>query len=287
MVTIATLTAQDKTETQAEVENSLLWKISGNGLEEPSFIYGTMHMGDERILQYGDSVKGAIDAVDAVYGELDLTDIVGQMSAMKDMLMLDKTLGDLVSESDYALIKKTLEGNPAGLMMDQVKPFFTMGNMATMLLPTDNIVVIDLHFQQLAKSLGKEVGGVETMKEQMAAIDVLTLEEQAEMLVEFCKELEEQKKLFSDMYEAYLNEDLSELTEIANSEMEDMESKDFEDALLKKRNKVMVKRLVELMKEKTVFFAVGALHLSGEDGLITLFRNLGYTVEPVKKSVKE
>ena len=282
MVSIATLTAQQETKESTEIENALLWEISGNGLSESSYIYGTMHVGDKRILEYGDSVKAAIHSVDAVYGEVDLTDLAGQMAVMGDMLMPTNTLKDLVSEEEYATISMVLEGTPSALMMDQIKPFFTMGSIATMFLPAEDIQVIDMHFLELGKKLGKETGGIETMKEQVAVVNSLTLQEQAEMLVEMCEEFDEQKVLFLKMYEAYLKQDLNQLTEIAESEMEDLSNSKFEAELLEKRNVTMVDRLTKMMGEKSVFFAVGALHLTSEKGLIELLEAKGYTIEAIK-----
>ncbi len=282
MVSIATLTAQQETKESTEIENALLWEISGNGLSESSYIYGTMHVGDKRILEYGDSVKAAIHSVDAVYGEVDLTDLAGQMAVMGDMLMPTNTLKDLVSEEEYATISKVLEGTPSALMMDQIKPFFTMGSIATMFLPAEDIQVIDMHFLEFGKKLGKETGGIETMKEQVAVVNSLTLQEQAEMLVEMCEEFDEQKVLFLKMYEAYLKQDLNQLTEIAESEMDDLSNSKFEAELLEKRNVTMVDRLTKLMGEKSVFFAVGALHLTSEKGLIELLEAKGYTIEAIK-----
>jgi len=282
MVTIAALSAQQGNAESTEIENALLWEISGNDLTEPSYIYGTMHIGDQRILDFGDSVKTAVNAVDAVYGEVDLTDLAAQMAVMKDMIMLDTTLNELVSEKDYALIQKTLEGTESALLMNQIKPFFTMGNMATMFLPSEDLVMIDVHFLELGKKLGKEVGGIETMQEQVDVVNSLSLKEQAKMLVEMCEDLEEQKKMFQKMYAYYLNEDLTGIAEIANEEMDDMESASFEAELLDKRNVKMVERLAKLMTEKSVFFAVGALHLPGENGLIKLLELEGYKVTAIK-----
>ena len=281
LISFAMLTPEIQETENKELADALLWRISGNGLESSSYMYGTMHIGDSRILQYGDSVPMALNEVDAVYGEIDLTDIVGQMAAMKDMVMTGTTLKELVSEKDYKMIKARLEGTAVGLMIDNIKPFFTMGNVAMLFFPQDEISIIDMHLLEQGKALKKEVGGLETIQEQLAVVETLTLKEQAEMLVEMCRDFDEQKQVFKEMYEAYLKEDLNKLVEIGEEEMEDLSSAEFEDKLLEKRNVIMADRLNLFMKSKSIFYAVGALHLPGENGLIKLLENHGYTVEPI------
>jgi len=229
LISFAMLTPEIQETENKELADALLWRISGNGLESSSYMYGTMHIGDSRILQYGDSVPMALNEVDAVYGEIDLTDIVGQMAAMKDMVMTGTTLKELVSEKDYKMIKARLEGTAVGLMIDNIKPFFTMGNVAMLFFPQDEISIIDMHLLEQGKALKKEVGGLETIQEQLAVVETLTLKEQAEMLVEMCRDFD----------------------------------------------------LNLFMKSKSIFYAVGALHLPGENGLIKLLENHGYTVEPI------
>lgn len=266
---------------QDTLEHSLLWRVSGNNLEKCSYLFGTIHVGDARVFQYGDSVKAAIKESDAVYGEIDLTDISSQISLLPRMMM-DKNLSDLVSKDEYALIQKRSKNSPALLMMERMKPFFTLGELTRLLIESDSINVLDMHLQQIGQMMGKEIGGVETLEEQLDAIDQISIESQIEMLLEFCYDYDNQKLELEQLLEAYLSEDLNAMQEYADSEMADKKGAEIEKKLLVDRNEVMVFRLKKLMAEKSLIFAVGALHLPSKDGLINLLRNEGYTVEAIK-----
>ena len=82
---------------------SLLWEISGNGLKKPSHLYGTMHLGDERILNFGPKVWPAFDKSKTLALELEL-DKINPLETLKAMMMDSLSLADLISEEDYEFL---------------------------------------------------------------------------------------------------------------------------------------------------------------------------------------
>ncbi|KAK6020063.1 hypothetical protein OSTOST_14289, partial [Ostertagia ostertagi] len=93
--------AQEK-EKEAPDNNTLLWKISGNGLAKPSYLYGTIHMlcADDALLS--SSMRNVIRKADEVYFEVDLDNMIEMLMVMGKMKMKgDTTLKDLLSEKDY------------------------------------------------------------------------------------------------------------------------------------------------------------------------------------------
>jgi len=276
---IATLFFNTKANSQ-DLENALLWKITGNDLENPSYLFGTIHVGDARVFQYGDALPKVMNEVDAVYGEIDLLDIASQF-AMMNRLMMEGTLADLLSPEDYSMLQARVQGTPASILLNKAKPFFTMAELMRIIIRSDSTTVLDMHLQLTAKALGKKVGGIETLAEQIDAVDEISLKDQADMLVQLVKEWDDQKGIYEALLEAYLNEDLNKMQQISNEEMEGEAGADMELSLLINRNKVMLNRLEKLMPEESLLFAVGALHLPAEYGLISLFRSMGYKVEPI------
>ncbi len=90
--------------------NSLLWKVEGNGLEKPSWIFGTIHMlcKDDAVLS--DNMRQVIRDCDVVYMEMDLDNIFEMMGAFSKLKMTgDTTLRDLLSEKDYSKVKAYFE----------------------------------------------------------------------------------------------------------------------------------------------------------------------------------
>jgi len=282
MISIVTLSRGQK-QAYSELEDALLWRVSGNGLETNSYLFGTIHVSDYRVFQYGDALPIALNEVESVYGEIDLTDIAAQFAVMK-RLMMEENLSELISEEEHELVKKRAGNGSALLMMNKMKPFFTMAELMRTMVKADSSMVLDMHLLELGKQLGKKIGGVETLEEQIDAIDKISIEDQVSMLLELCENMEEQQEMMENLLVAYLKEDLNKMLELSEAEMEKGEYKDLEATLLKNRNIVMVERLKTMMKESSLLFGVGALHLPSEDGLIHRLRLEGYTVEAIKSN---
>jgi uncharacterized protein YbaP (TraB family) len=136
--------------------------------------------------------------------------------------------------------------------------------------------VLDAWFQAKAQEAGKQVVGLETVSEQIEAVEAIPLKEQASMLLQAVRE--DDRSGTNKALEAYLARDLNALmVEVRNSGMPEVADR----VLLQDRNLRMTERLEKLMRVHGVFVAVGAAHLPGEYGLIERLRRLGYTVLPV------
>ena len=274
----------------------LLWKVSGNGLEKPSYIFGTHHLAPYSVMEQIEGLKPAFDETSQVVGELKMSDMQSPtaMQLMQQQMMMadDKTTKSLFTADEYAMINKYVKENMQFDLnqMPKIKPAFITNNIVVLLYmknvkgynPQEQL---DTYFQIKALENGKTVEGLETMEFQ---IDLLfnstTAERQAELLsctlADIDKTIENTKKLT----DAYMAQDLKAILEIAEKRegtkcdptAEEME------ALTDKRNIAWMKKLPAMMKEQPTFVAVGALHLVGDKGLINLFKEAGYTIEAVK-----
>ncbi|OIQ17237.1 MAG: TraB/GumN family protein [Flavobacterium sp. MedPE-SWcel] len=265
-----------------KLENSLLWKISGNGLSEPSYLYGTMHITCDATLDK--SVHTALDATKQLYLELDMDDPSLQQKMMKTMMMANgQKMSLLASKEDFEAVDKLLLDNlgMSAKMIDNMKP--SMVNM--MLLPK----MIDCPMQSIEGELMKvtteqneEVYGLETVAAQMKALDAMPYEKQMIELVKTAKSnMVDDKEKFKKMMALYDSRDLNALMEFMKAE-ENKISDDNNVALLDNRNKSWIAKIEEAAKETPTFFGVGAAHLPGENGVIKLLQKQGYKVEAVK-----
>jgi uncharacterized protein YbaP (TraB family) len=163
--------------------------------------------------------------------------------------------------------------------LEQLKPFWIMATImqlseGAMTNPDD---VIDVRLQRMAEGKGLKIKPLETIKEQMAAIDAIGLKEQAKMLLESIDQ--EEDEMMDEIKRCYAKANLSCIESVYNENKFDEGA---EGSLIIERNQTMVKRLTTMInKGETVFCAVGALHLPGEKGLIYLLEAAGYTVEPI------
>ena len=132
---------------------------------------------------------------------------------------------------------------------------------------------------KMAKEQGKEIIGVETLEEQLAVFDKIPYKKQAELLVQGITDIDKSKKEFAQMIAAYKKQDLDGFEKIFKESEQGLD--EFADVLLLQRNKSWIPVIEREAKEKPTFFAVGAGHLGGKQGVIQLLRQQGYTVKPV------
>ena len=91
--------------------------------------------------------------------------------------------------------------------------------------------------------------------------------------------------MMEEMFDAYKKQDLEKLEKMMVET--DMGMAGFTDILLYHRNQNWVKKLKTLMADKALVIAVGAGHLPGDKGVISLLRKEGYKVTPVDNKISK
>ncbi len=271
-------TSKDNTPT---IENALLWSVSGNGLSSPSYVYGTIHMICKDDFLFSSTLREKFDASKSVYLEIDMDDPSLMMKTAMLSIMKDHSLKDIMNEKDYnelsAYVKDSL-GMPM-MIFNKLKPMTLMSLLYTKVLscPSESY---EQKFMEMAKDRNKEIKGLEKIEDQMGVFDKIPDSVEAQMILEMIRKMPEQRAEFAQMVDAYKKEDIQKLGE----EMSDSpEWKGFEDIMLYNRNRNWIPVISAAMKEGTQLFAVGAGHLPGKDGVISLLRKAGYTVVPVRQ----
>ncbi len=266
-----------------DLENSLLWKISGNDLESPSYLYGTFHLLCPDDLAFSELTEQALKISEQLALELDFDD-PGLMGALQAGMFLKDgaTAKDYLTEDEYTLVAEFFSTN-LGMPFEalaSIKPFF-LSSMTMLFFLDCQPGSPEQEFANRAGELGMEVIGLETVEEQLAFVDNISLEDAAKMLVEGIEDQDEGQEMTSKMVTTYLAGDLEGIEDIIESYMDD-EYAEFNEDLLIKRNLKWLPKFEELMREKSTFIAVGAGHLTGEQGMIKLLRKAGYKLEAVK-----
>ena len=266
--------------------NTLLWQISGNGLQKPSYLFGTIHMICSGDAQLSDSLKAAIENSDEIYFEVDMDNMFEMLGVMRKMKMRnDTTLADLLSKEDYEKVKKYFESNETMLpfsILETYKPLLAASMLMEGSTECETPEAMEEVIMQQAKESGKSIKGLETMAYQMSIFDTIPYKLQAIQLVKYVDEDgkdSSDSKEYQQLMQAYRDQDLSKLEELTKST--DLGIANFTDILLYNRNKNWVEKLKTIMADNSVVVAVGAGHLPGEKGVINLLRKAGYTVKPV------
>lgn len=265
-----------------KLENSLLWKISGNGLTKPSYLFGTVHLTCDATLST--NVTTALDATTQLYLELDMDDPNLQTEMMGGMMMKDGvTMSSLLSPEDFKLVDNFVQTN-VGMplsMIDKFKPFVVSAMLMPKMLDCSPAQSIEQSLIEATKTQKEEVYGLETIAEQFGVFDVIPYKDQMDDLVKTAKDNMVNDKIeYSKMMDAYKAQDLNKLMQLVKES--DNKTTSHDDVLLAGRNKNWIPKIEQIAKEKPTFFGVGAAHLAGEDGVITLLRKKGYKVEAVK-----
>ena len=144
--------SKSKTVQQDPSDNTLLWRISGNGLSRPSYLFGTMHMICANDIQVSDSLKSAIKNSDKVYLEMNMDDMMGMMmKIILDPSALsmrgDTSLTDLLTPAEYKKVKAYFEKNAGGMipfsMLEKMKPFFLQSMMMGEGGQCENMIIVE------------------------------------------------------------------------------------------------------------------------------------------------
>lgn len=276
------------TQNQASAK-SLLWEISGNGLKEPSYLYGTYHLLNDSYLNTVPEVKARFERSKGVVVEVEI-DSAQMMQLAPKMVMPDNKISALLSTDDYALVgqevKQTLGYDLK--MLDQMKPMTLLLMMSMMEYQKQDVLkqyqgtALDAYFAEQGRSTGKKISTLETLEQQFNLLyNHYPVEKQATHLVEYVKNKEEALKAAVLLTDLYFKKDLKGMWE-ASEAYNKLTGEEDMAYMTDDRNINWMTKLPAIMKEQSTFVAVGALHLPGQNGLIALLQRAGYTVKPLQ-----
>lgn len=271
----------------------LLWKVSGNGLDRPSYVIGTHHLAPLSVKDSIANLQQAIDQTEQVYGEIVMDDANNPEILMKMqqamMLPADTTLKSFYTQAQYDTIAAVVK-NYMGVdlaLFDKLKPA-TITTQLSVALAMKSLKgfnpqeQLDTWFQTQARQAGKKVGSLETIDMQINVLyNSQTLMRQALLLYCTATHIEQGVDQSLRMNQAYMKQDLDELLAIIEEKMGDACDSTPEEisTLIYGRNANWACQFPSIMKQSPTLFVVGAGHLPGPQGLLKLLQKQGYTVE--------
>lgn len=262
-------------------KSSLLWKISGNGLEKESYLFGTIHIICKEDFLMDERITAAFDQTEQLIMELDMSD--PQLQAKMQQVSLNPGMKNLQSELDESTAKSLdeflINSYGAGLaQLGILKPFVLSSMVMLKVLPCAEVESYEGFFNTRALAAGRPVAGLETVDFQVGIFDQIPQNIQLEELGKLVTD-DSSKQDLEKLMTTYRSEDLDALYQVMNSS--GMVA-DYRVLMLDDRNKTWVPKIEEAMQSKSVFVAVGAGHLSGEFGVLALLKKAGYTVDPIQ-----
>ncbi|WP_069471432.1 TraB/GumN family protein [Candidatus Marithrix sp. Canyon 246] len=253
---------------------SLLWQINKDSLK-PSYIFGTMHSEDQRVLNLIPSISERFKTADNVAFEV-LMDMPTMTKSANAMFILgNKTLDKIVDTELFAQIVKALQ--PYKIPSHMVKYFKPWAVMLILNMPPSKTgKFLDLQLYKQAQDLKLPTHGLETVDEQLAVFEVMSIKDQVFLLKE---SLKTSPDILEQMLKLYLQGDLNALLKLSHTD--DAIMKDLYKRLIDDRNLKMLKRMEKLLQKGNAFIAIGALHLPGKKGVLQLLKQRAYIVKAI------
>lgn len=272
IATITTLTAAVHAATPPPAEKALLWKISGNGLDKPSYLFGTFHLLCKDDYMLRENVKEAFAGTAQLVMEANIFD-PAELKVAQKAVMSDIPQSQRLPKEKYALIDSVLRAR-AGVPLqrfDSVRLSALVSIFAQLSFTCTQQVSIESILYKRAQQQQMKIAMLEKMEEQ---VDYMNKGFSDEYFFKYLTTLDSLQTMTARMVNAYKTENI----EILRQEMGDQ---DMTYWLLTRRNINWADRMPAMMQANSSFFAVGSGHLAGETGVIALLRKKGYTVTPV------
>lgn len=264
-------------------DKSLLWKVTGNGLTKPSYLFGTIHLVCKTDYVWTPTMASSFDKAEKICLEMDLDDMNVMMAATSGLI--DKTgkkLSSYFTKEQYALVRMYAKDS-LGIdmsLIEMMKPVALQTLMATRSSTCEDAVSYEDNLMKGAQKADKEVLGLESPEDQLKALESIPLDSVLKGVMETVehKGVTDTKE-YDQLIAAYKKQDIAALYKMI---METGEFGNATNVLVDDRNKKWIGVMKGMMAQNTVFFAVGAGHLWGQNGVISLLKKQGYKVEAMQ-----
>jgi len=284
LITSVFLISPFATKAQVHNENALLWEVSGNGLEQPSFIFGVLKFIPSEDYFLPQTVIDKMNSCKILSTETLLDHHAKHELNKAAHLDHHESLDDYLNEEEFAELKEIFDerlgvgGLKFNLVYKNFKPIMLSTTMT-------RLAVGDVHYYELdlinkAQENDMLIMGLETVEREVEALEKFTLEDQVSALKHTIDNFDEQLEDYNILVEAYKEGNLHKTLEYFMHPVEN--NQQFKKFFIVERNKEWVPKMVNYMNEAPTFFALGTSHLADEDGIIHLLVEEGYNIKPIK-----
>ena len=280
------------------VSAQLLFKVSGNGLKEPSYIFGTYHFASKNFVDDVPGLRSVLANVDQVCGEVENYSADDELLDEKMMMPEGFSYDQVLDDEHYAKLNKIfIRSFGRGLNhpaladgLGRMRPFVLSEMLLPMLQPVDlsglDIELdlnhpLDPYFQEYARMHGLSVEWLETTNMQIELLFDRPFEEQLNGLIWWLDNMELSNDRALRLVKAYFKQDLTLITEVFEESIV-CYSDEFKRLVVDERNIDWAAKMPPIMADKSTLFFVGVGHLaSGDNALLKLLADAGYEVTPV------
>jgi uncharacterized protein YbaP (TraB family) len=263
-----------------------VWKVT-NG-DHHMFLGGTIHLLSKDDYPLPKAFETAYVGAEDIWLETDVDAMKSpdtQSKFLPVMMFQDgRTLSQVLTRDTYQKLTDFLaeRGLPVAAF-DAMTPAGLSLTLTTLELQrlglVDGVAGVDAHFGQRANEDGKDRLDLETIDEQIGFIASLNELEPNALVLSSLEEVGQTESLWPNLLGAWRSGNLDELNEIGVNRMQ-KEFPAMYEVFLAERNKRWMREVERMLGSPEVeFMLVGVLHMAGDDGLIELMKQAGYTVE--------
>lgn len=258
------LSEREKVEDE-KANHQLLWEVSGNGLETPSYVFGTMHVRDPRAFEFSDTMITIFESCEATSMEIHPDSMFAYLYHSEESERIASLMRMRVPERGYRSSGRRWYARRDHWLKDlnglfnrpygppNAKPYF-----------------VDVYLFYLSKLRGKNTFGLEDVQEHINAGDDLpTYRKKYDILSEFDPD--------EEMIDVYRLGDIEKIKAL----MDFLTNKEFNYRLLTLRNYKMADQIDSLSNSYKTFHTCGCAHLYGKEGVLQLLRDKGYSVNAI------
>ncbi|MGB7931533.1 MAG: TraB/GumN family protein [Gammaproteobacteria bacterium] len=263
--------------------HGLLWEIDSPD-SSPSYLFGTIHSEDPGVIGLAPTVESAFTSCRQVILEVNL-DTDAMVAGSTAMLLTDgRRLSEIVGKGLFEQTAVALRTRGiSDPVAERMKPW-AAASALSMPAPVTGLV-LDMVLFQRAQQAGKQLHGLETIAEQLEVFEGLPLDDQVTLLRDAVEQFAGLDAMQAELLAAYKRQDLAAMMAINAVSMatgDQRLAREFERRLIEDRNHRMAERMEPYLKQGGAFVAVGALHLPGEQGLLRLLEQRGYSLRVVE-----
>ena len=259
----------------AQYADTRLWRISGNNLSKASYLYGSMHVDDERVFNFSDSLFYALSSCEIFANEVSVDSVLKFLYQTIDSRFQKKLENDYFGDDEEALDEVSQSTGLDKMTLKKMSPV-VLKQLIPAISGSKNRkqAMLDNYLYNVARQEGKTCIGIENLDTQIALFNDFPEQTKKEITDYTISKKRNSKN--NPLVDIYHNADLNAVELLIKTMPPDLVKAMFTD-----RNLGMAHNIDSISRQRSTFYTIGFGHLPGDLGLITLLRNMGYKVEPV------
>lgn len=262
-----------------------IWKIQGRN--NSVFLFGSIHVANKSMYPLGETVEAAFKQAQVLVVEVDEARIdqvkLQEIMMSRGFYSGTETIKDHVNADTFKSLQLLLANTGIPYVtVARMKPGIIAMTLTVALMVKMGYspeLGIDRYFMQRARG-GKEVQQLESMEEQLNLL--LSFSDDDLMLKQTLTSLEQLQQTISDLIKSWKNGDVKSLEKLILTDQL-KEYPEFENVLkrlIDDRNVTMTTKIQSFLDDKKDYFVVvGAGHLVGEKGIVSLLKQNGVSAQ--------